>query len=203
MKPVKIVSFASRRPPEYREAAERLREAAERFGHPHSIETIDFGDADRKEITLFKPSFILEKLRQDPVRTIWLDVDTTLLAPLRDLPSGDWDVGFCPHHSRSVYSDFMRKLGLKSRLPNSVTGFAVALNPTSAGFHFLKVWKYLCDWPDLASQHDHYRMSFARKLVDIRQVNIAGALVGATSIGKSRANQPLLLARSLPYLSLD
>lgn len=203
MKPIKIVSFASRHPTEYAESAERLRLSADEFGHPNDVEIIDFGHSERKAITLHKPTFILEKLRQDPVPTIWLDVDTTLLAPLVHFPDGEWDVGFCPHHKRTLSSDIRHRIGLKSELRNAVSGFAVAFNPTPLAFHFLEVWKYLCDWPELVPQYDHYRMSIARKMVGIRQINIARALIGTTLIGKTGVCQSLPINPTHRFLPLD
>jgi hypothetical protein len=65
----------------------------------------------------------------------------------------------------------------------------VAFRPTEPTFHFLEIWKYLCDWPDLAPGGDHKRMCWARRMTDLREVNIASHLQGAVVRDKGKAKE--------------
>lgn len=188
----RLISFGSRVPAEYCEAAQRLAQQCRSFGIDCFIQIIDFEVAERKHIVLHKPSFILQQLREKPQTTLWLDCDTALQAA-PSLPSqGSWDVGFLPNTLRSTVPKLLRGFGVRRRFrsrDNPVSGFAVAFRPTERTFHFLEIWKYLCDWPDLAPGGDHRRMCWARRMTDLREVNIAAGLRGAVVRDQGKAKE--------------
>jgi hypothetical protein len=186
----RLISFGSRVPPEYAEAAQNLARQCRSLGIDCFVPIIDFEGAERKRIVLYKPSFILEQLRENPEPTLWLDCDTALEA-LPSLPwEKEWDVGFLPNALRRKMPGVLRRLGGRSpRRDNPVSGFAVAFRPTERTFHFLEIWKYLCDWPDLASGGDHRRMCWAREMTELREVNIASHLQGTVVRDKGKAKE--------------
>jgi len=185
----RLISFGSRVPAEYGEAAQKLAEQCRSLGIDCFVPIIDFDGAERKHIVLSKPTFILKQLRENPEPTLWLDCDTALEA-LPALPwQKEWDVGFLPNMLRP---GLLRRIGLRRpsrRWENPVCGFAVAFRPTEPTFHFLEIWKYLCDWPDLAPGGDHKRMCWARRMTDLREVNIASHLQGAVVRDKGKAKE--------------
>jgi hypothetical protein len=177
----RIISFGSRKPVLYAQAARRLREKCESLGIDCYIPVIDFEIVERKYICLHKPSFILEQLKRAPIPTLWLDCDVALVGAPSLPRDGGWDIGFVPNTQRPNAGDFLTKAGFRQRSShwvNTVSGFAVAFRPTQATFHFLEIWKYLCEWPDLASGGDHKRMCWARKMTELKEVNVARYLQG-------------------------
>lgn len=187
----RVISFGSKEPASYSQAAQDLRGQCESLGVDCYIPIIDFGIVDRKHICLYKPSFILEQLKQAPIPTLWLDCDAALVSvPI--LPWADeWDIGFVPNTRRRRNRDFLAKIGFRRQSPrwvNTVSGFAVVFRPTQATFHFLEIWNYLCDWPDLASGGDHKRMCWARNMTELREINVARYLQGCVvrDMGKNK-----------------
>ena len=208
----RIISYGSSEPALYSEAARRLRGQCESLGIDCHIPVIDFEIVDRKHICLYKPTFILEQLNRFPIPTLWLDCDAALVgAP--DLPWEDpWDLGFVPNTRRRKVRDFLAKVGYRQqsrRWVNTVSAFAVAFRPTEATFHFLEVWKYLCDWPDLAVDGDHKRMSWARmmtefrkkRMVKLKEINIARYLQGCIVRDSGKKKEHDL--RGMHKISLD
>ena len=97
-----------------------------------------------------------------------------------------------PNTLRSTVPKLLRGFGVRRRFrsrDNPVSGFAVAFRPTERTFHFLEIWKYLCDWPDLAPGGDHRRMCWARRMTDLREVNIAAGLRGAVVRDQGKAKE--------------
>lgn len=205
MIPWRVISFGSTNPAEYAEAAQCLSERCQQLGIDSYVKILDFGNADRKDIVLRKPTFIREQLERSPVKTLWLDCDAAVVDAFRSFPSDEgWDVGFLPNTMRKstpqIFSTLSRLVSPASRWTNTVSGFAVALRPTKATFHFLKVWEHLCAWRDLAEGGDHKRMCWARRMVDLREINIAGHLQGVVVRDKGRGKEHDL--RGLENVSL-
>lgn len=200
----RIISFGSSEPVLYAQAALRLREQCESLEIDCYIPVLDFEIVERKHICLHKPSFILEQLKQAPIPTLWLDCDAALLG-VPSLPwDGGWDIGFVPNTQRRNTRGFLAQAGFRRRSShwvNTVSGFAVAFRPTQATFHFLEIWKYLCEWPDLASGGDHKRMCWARKMTESREVNVARYLQGCVirDSGKDKEHD----LRGMHKLKLD
>lgn len=185
----KVVSFASKEPSIYEKSASELRRQCEYFGYSHDIRTIDFKGADRKHIVLFKPTFLLTILEASSEPILWLDCDTGLIRPFRQAcTSTSWDVGFAPDLSRSpaLYLNRLVRGHTKVKRDNAAAGFAIALRPTSAAIHFVRVWKHLCDWRELAPGGDHIRMNWARKMVTIREQNIGKYLDGSVIFNQGK-----------------
>lgn len=200
----KIISFASKEPGVYAESANSLIRQCENFGYAHDIRIIDFNGADRKTIVLAKPGFIFSVLEESREPILWLDCDTGLNRPFRRVPSkADWDVGFVPDLARSPFFRLKRLIRprRKVRHINSASGFAVALQPTAAAFHYLNVWKYLCAWDDLAAGGDHVRMNWSRAMVSLREQNIAKYLDGSLVVNQGRKKETKV--RGLRFASID
>lgn len=200
----RIISFGSSEPVLYSQAARRLRGQCESLGIDCYVPVIDFEIVERKHICLYKPTFILDQLKQTPMPTLWLDCDAALVGT-PSLPwDDDWDLGFVPNTQRSNAGGFLAKVGFRRQTRhwvNTVSGFAVAFRPTEAAFHFLEIWKYLCAWPDFASGGDHKRMCWARKMMELREVNIARYLQGCVvrDAGKGKEHD----LRGMHKLKLD
>ena len=161
MSPI-IVSYATD-DDRYRPALERLIESCERHGIEHSTEL--FPPHDRKEVQLYKPTFILDQLSRHQQQVVWLDADSVVTGCF-DLPYKKWDIGLIPNNRKSQR--------------NPVCSFVVAARPTPEAEHFLEVWKYLCDWPGLSRFPDHARLVWARGMAheSYREIDLTDSITG-------------------------
>lgn len=200
-----IISFGSTQPEVYAQCAARLEASCEKYSIENSISTIDFSGGDRKDICLFKPTFILDELLKKKAPILWLDCDTDLISGLGNkLPEGDWDVGFVPHPNHRLHRRLKSVLMKRQNITheNVVGAAVVALNYTPNAIKFLQNWKYLCNWRDLASGGDHVRMCWARKMSPIKECNLASFLNRKIILNSGRPKEVLLawsfVARNLP-----
>ena len=127
-----------------------LKEMLKEAGLKHDLKVVPPTFEARK--CLIKPRIIIDALAKHKCPVVWLDADTTVLKPFA-LPDGDWDVGTVPNTNPHSISK------------NPTCAFVLAFRPTQKALHFLKVWKYLCDWHELCpNRQDHKRLTWTREM---------------------------------------
>lgn len=205
-----IISFGSTQPEVYAQCAARLEASCEKYSIDNSISTIEFPEGDRKDICLYKPTFILDELLKKKSPILWLDCDVDLVCSLpKELPKGKWDIGFAPNPAhrldRRLKRVFAQRFSLepqKLAYRNPVAGFALAVNYTPNAIKFLQNWKYLCHWRNLAFGGDHVRMCWARPMSPIKECNLASFLHRKVIFNSGRPKELhvgwTFVARNLP-----
>lgn len=157
LKSMVIISYGTKTPVRYAEAARRFRWEIRSLGMECEIDIVP-SLGGRKENTLRKPSFILEKLNKN---VLWLDADSKVVESFS--LDFDFDVG---------YVEIERK-------GENIISAAVAVKNSSGGRTFLKRWIYLCSKE--MRVFDHARMLMAMK-ENVRYKNITPDLKGKVII---------------------
>lgn len=159
-----VISFATN--DHYADIGRRFEENLNDLQVPYDMEYIDPYEPDQASLRFCrkeedrvkcatcrkgKVTHILKKLEEYDKTLIWLDCDDMLLArPI--IHNFQFDVGFClaPENKRKV---------------RTVMANAIAFNPTDNARHFLRVWRYLNDWPELeAGGDEHIRLCHAKHI---------------------------------------
>jgi hypothetical protein len=104
--------------------------------------------AQKQIICLQKPTIILEKLLKYKKPILYVDIDC-LIHKLPIINTNDFDMGY-------IYrSSYRKNISPINYIPY-IDG-AHLYNYTKGAINFLKLWKYLCDNPDLSYYGDHRR----------------------------------------------
>lgn len=159
-----IISYGTTEPVRYVKAAERLRKNVSVCGLKSDIEVIS-SKGSRKENTLMKPGFILNKMLEYKDETlVWLDVDSSLRNGRFSL-EGNYDIGY-----------------IRSNRPGkaSILGSTLVVKPTIKARDFIWKWFSLCC--EDRKDHDHGRMLETFSLVGGRYNNVTEKFSGSLII---------------------
>jgi hypothetical protein len=116
----------------YEQCFVKLKHNLENFNHVLIGDNIDFSkinlDAYDK-LNLYKPTFILEKIKQLKEPVIWIDADTTVFAEITEFNDSPCDIGFAirEHDCKTPHAAF------------------IYFSNTSKSIEFLKKWEELCE----------------------------------------------------------
>lgn len=157
---MKFISFWYDKPSSsyYKNAGQQLKSQMESLGYQYLFEELKFDNSSYEHITLHKPTFILNKLKQLNEPVCWIDIDCTILHPI-DLTIFDADI--CLGRR-----DFEKKAPHVS---------VVYSNNSEQSIQFLTAWKTRCDkYKDnpLYEGGDHAQLILTYQNYDLTKVNI-------------------------------
>lgn len=119
----------------------------ERLDLPHVVNVIDPESLTKKPTGIsdgYYKRWVGRKVRVEYIRSkleelnrpiIWMDCDDGLTGK-PELPDEEFDFGYMRNPTKA-----------RKRLP--IIAGLLAFHPTTAAYHFLDVWEYLCAWDDL------------------------------------------------------
>jgi hypothetical protein len=112
----------------YKMAHDRLETQMKSLNYDFEFEHLSFANDSYEHVTLYKPTFILEKIHKEKKPVCWIDIDCQFICPL-DLTvfSGDICLG---------------KRDLEGIAPHASVIYA---NSTKSSIDFLNSWKTRCD----------------------------------------------------------
>lgn len=181
MKDFIFITFATSKQ-HYLNKAKVFEETANKHNINYHIDYFEqFGDY--KDISLYRPTYILEKLKEFKKTVIWIDCDSVFEGkPDYSFMDKKFDVGV------------LRRIGeggrVNPRMP--ILNFINVFNYTEKSKKVLKVWKFLNSWRDMSHVRNHGRFVCARYFVKHTNLDVnsyfKGSVVGFVTGGKKRVD---------------
>ncbi len=142
-----LIAYGTETPKRYAQHIKRLEKEAEAAAGLDIYTKIYGSQSSHNAACLLKPDFILDALEQTDYDCVLLvDADTKILKK-PPLPKGEWDIAL------PITAD-----AHKQRPAGGIKNVLHFWRNNGRAKHFLKAWKYLCDWSDLTEQADHGRL---------------------------------------------
>lgn len=189
-----IITFATEGD-KYEKYAENFRKNMTDLGISHVVEIIlpiisnepndRLLDRQRKkkDTGMLRPIFLREMLEKYKTTLMWIDVDDGLTG-VPELPDHHFDVGFC------------NRLGkYPSNTKLKITASPLVIRPTENTYHFLSVWEYLNNWPELEPiGGSHIRLDAARYIcfendknpMNFKQENLSEYILPHLQLNKNK-----------------
>jgi len=161
MKDFIFITFATESQ-HYLNKAEIFEKTAKKYNINYHIDYIEqFGDY--KDVCLYKPTYILEKLNQFNKTVIWIDCDSVFEGePDYSFMDKKFDVGIIRRISNQGKID--------PKMP--ILGHINVFKNNQNAKKVLKVWEYLCKWRDMSFIRDHGRFICARYFVKHNSLDV-------------------------------
>lgn len=152
---------------DYKKYAKNLIENLNNLNIPNDIKPININSSIKKNIELYKPTFIKEMMKKHNKILIWCDCDDGFKKSIDNI-NPNFDVGVVDDPYESM----------------NFTGGIHIWNNTEYGLHKLNIWEYLCKWPDLSTYSDHKRLIWSLTFLENKKRHNNANIVNMTNIFK-------------------
>lgn len=144
-----------------------------------------------RDISLYRPTFIFKCIREIKSPVLYVDIDSYFI----DKPVFPNDLKFDIGITKRIDRDGIYQPKDRNGAELSNWNFCTIFNYTRNTLHFLRVWKYLCDWKNLHKRvSDHLRLNWTRIMLGgtyneifINQY-VSGCVIGRIDKGNQEIN---------------